>query len=101
MGSQMAQIKRKPWIYKKGSRIKERLHDVLGLTYSRYLALVRPIDGRPVDYVFLGYQNLDLADLFVDLGDGIFPNSGGEVSTIARVRPAWGKLFKIIPSPSS
>lgn len=97
----MAQIKRKPWIYKKGSRIKERLHAAPVLRYSRYLALVHPIDGRPVDYVFLGYQKLDMADLFVDPGDGIFPNSGGEVSTIARVRPAWGKLFKIIPSPSS
>ena len=47
--------------------------------------------------MLLGDQKLDVVEFFVYLGDEIFPNGGCEISTISRIRSAWGKLSELLP----
>ena len=59
--------------------------------------LTCPIDGRPFEHISFRDQKLDVVESFVYLGDGISPNWGCEVSTIARICSAWGKFRKLLP----
>ena len=77
------------WVYKKCSGIEGRLVDIPDFKLWRCLGLAHPIDGRPVEHVLLGDQKLEVVESFVYLGDGVSPNVGCEVSTIARICSAW------------
>ena len=71
------------------------------LTYQissvRCLVLAHPIDRRLVQHASLGDQKLDVVESFVYFGDEISPNGGCEVSTIAKIRSAWGKFCELLP----
>ena len=77
------------------SGIKGRLADTLDFKCHRCLAIARPIDG-PAEHVSLRDQKLDI-QFFVYLRDGISPNGGCEVSTIARIYSTWGKFRELLP----
>ena len=77
------------WVHKKcNNGIKGRFADKPDFQCHRYLGLVSPVDARPVEHASLGDQKLEVVESFVYLGDGISPNGGCEVSTIARMRSA-------------
>ena len=84
-------------VHKKCSGTKGRLA-IPDFNCNKCLGLARPIDGRTVEHVSLGDQKLEVVESFVYLGDGISPNGGCEVSTIARIRSAWGKFHELLPS---
>ena len=73
------------WVHKKCSGIKGRLFDIPDFKCHRCLDLACPIDDRPVEHVSLGGQKLEVVESFIYLGDGISPNEGCEVSTIANI----------------
>ena len=52
---------------------------------------------RPVEHISFGDQKLEVLEFFVYLGDGISPNGGCEVSTIARICSAWGNFRELLP----
>ena len=85
------------WVHKKCSGIKVRLVDIPDFKCHKCLFLARPIDGGPTEHVSLGDQKLEVVESFVYLGDGISPNGGCEVSTIARTRSAWGMFRELLP----
>ena len=85
------------WVHKKCSGTKGRLVDIPDFNCHRCLGLAYPIDGRPVEHVSCGDQKLEVVESFVYLGDGISPNGGCEVSTIARIRSAWESFVSYFP----
>ena len=85
------------WVHKKCSGVKGRFVDIPDFKCHRCLGLARPIDGRPVERVSLGDQKLEVVKSFAYLGDGISPNGGCEVSTIARICSAWEKFRELLP----
>ena len=85
------------WVHKKCTGIKCRLIHIPDFKCHRCLGLACPIDSRLVELVSLGDQKLEVVESFVYLGDGISPNGGCEVSTIARICSAWGKFHDLLP----
>ena len=81
----------------KCSGIKGRFVDIPNFKCHRCLGLAHPTDGRPVEHVSRGDQKFEVVESFVYLGDGISPNGGCEVSTIARICSAWGKFCELLP----
>ena len=70
-------------MHEKYSGTKERLIVVPDFKCSRCLGLALPMNGRPVDHVFLGNQKLDVVESFMYLENGLSPSGGCEARTIA------------------
>ena len=59
--------------------------------------LVCPIDGRPIEHVLLGGQQLEVVQSFFYHGDEILPNGDCEANIIARICFAWEKFCQVLP----
>ena len=64
---------------------------------SRCLGLARPIDNRPTVEIEIDDDKLEVVDCFCYLGDMICPGGGCELSSITRIRSAWGKFRELLP----
>ena len=85
------------WVHKKCSGIKGKLHPDVNFKCSRCSGSARPIDARPFEQLEVDGEELQVVDSFCYLGDSLSAGGGCEVSSITRIRAAWGKFRELLP----
>ena len=85
------------WVHKRCSGINGKLKEDPSYRCPRCLGLARPIDPRVKTEVYLDDEKLDVVSSFCYLGDTQSPGGGCELSTVTRVRSAWGQFRELLP----
>ena len=83
------------WVHKKCSGIQGRLSADPTFTCKRCTGEARPIDARPIKEVTVGDSSLQVVDSFCYLGDMLSAGGGCELSSVIRVKTAWGKFRQL------
>ena len=86
------------WIHKKKcSSVIGRLSDNFEYICPRCQDIAHPIDGRPINEVFVDEVNMDVVPSFCYLGDMLSAGGGCDLAVTTRCSVAWGKFRKLLP----
>ena len=85
------------WIYKKCSGVIGRLSDNPEYICPRCQSTACPIDGRPINEVFVDKVKMDVVPSFCYLGDILSADGGCDLAVTTRCLVAWGKFRKLLP----
>ena len=83
------------WIHKICSGVMGRLSD--NPEYPRCQGTTCPIDGRPINEVFVDEVKMDVVPSFCYLGDMLSAGGGCDLAVTTRCSVAWGKFRKLLP----
>ena len=89
------------WIHKKCSGVIGRLSDNPEYICPRCQCTARPIDGRPINEVFVDEVKMDVVLSFCYLGDMLSTGGGCDLAVTTRCSVAWGKFRKLLPTLTS
>ena len=85
------------WVHKKCSGIHGKLKSDDTFKCKRCTGDARPIDARPFEHIYIGDEKFEVVDSFCYLGDTLSAGGGCELSSITRIRVAWGKFRELLP----
>ena len=85
------------WVHKRCSGITGKLKEDPAYRCPRCLGTAPPIDPREKTEIYLDDEKLDVVSSFCYLGDTQSPGGGCELSSVTRVRSAWGQFREILP----
>ena len=85
------------WIHKKCTGVIGRLSDNPQYICLRCQGIARPIDGRPINQVFVDEIKMDVVPSFCYLGDMLSPGGDCDLAVTTRCSVAWGKFRKLLP----
>ena len=85
------------WIHKKCSGVTGRLSDNPEYICPRCQGTACPIDGRPINEVFVDEVKMDVVPSFCYLGDMLSAGGGCDLAVTTRCSVAWGKFRKLLP----
>ena len=85
------------WIHKKCSGITGKLAPNINFKCKGCIGEARPIDARPFEKLQMDGEILEVVDSFCYLGDRLSAGGGCELSSITRIKSAWGKFPQLLP----
>ena len=85
------------WIHKKYSGVIDRLSDNPEYICPHCQGTARPIDGRPINEVFVDEVKMDVVPSFCYLGDMLSAGGGCDLAVTTRCSVPWGKFRKLLP----
>ena len=85
------------WSHKKCIGVIGRLSDNPEYICPRCQGTACPIDGRPINEVFVDKVKMDVVPSFCYLGDMLSAGGGCDLAVTTRCSVAWGKFRKLLP----